>query len=102
MDLYKYSTRRDRIIVRLGLFFSLVAGASQPGYALILGKIVEIFDPLLDADKKQDMLRDFVWMILGISAIIFIGGYLGWSLMQMSAERVSFKLRARYLSSLMK
>ena len=52
MELYKYSPRRDRIIVRLGLFFSVIAGASQPGYALILGKIVEIFDPLLDSESK--------------------------------------------------
>ena len=102
MDLYKYSPRRDKIIVRLGIFFSICAGASSPLYAVIIGKIVEIFDPQIDASAKQDILHEFIWMILVISAVIFLGGYLGYSLMQISAERVSFKLRARYLASLMK
>ena len=102
MDLYKYSSRRDRIIVRLGLFFSIIAGATMPLYAIIIGKTMEIFDPQLETEDMQSILRESLWIFSVITVAIFITGYAGYSLMQISAERVSFKLRAHYLSSLMK
>ena len=78
------------------------SGATSPTYAIIIGKIVELFDPLLDTDTKSEKLRDFLWIIITIAIAVYFTSYLGFSLMQISAERVSFKLRARYLASLMK
>ena len=48
------------------------------------------------------MLREFIWIICLIACTVFFTSYLGYSMLQISAERVSFKLRARYLASLMK
>ena len=41
---------------------------------------------------------------IGIAIVVgtYITSYLGYTLMQMSAAKLSFKLRARYLASLMK
>lgn len=102
MELYKYSPNWDKFVVRLGLFFSIGAGACSPLYAIIIGRIVELFDPQLDGDTKQEKLREFLWVIVAIAIGIYVTSYLGYSLMQISAERVSFKLRAKYLASLLK
>ena len=102
MTLYKYSSGWDKFVIKSGIFFSIAAGATSPCYAIIIGKIVELFDPTMDPDLKGELLRDFLWIIVSISLAVYITGWLGYSLMQISAERLSFKLRARYLASLMK
>mmetsp|Transcript_28356 Transcript_28356/g.37857 ORF Transcript_28356/g.37857 Transcript_28356/m.37857 type:complete len:103 (+) Transcript_28356:225-533(+) len=102
MDLYKYSTAREKLRVYFGLIMSMLAGAIQPTYCIIIGRIVEMFDPSLEADERRQMMLDFIWVIAVISVGTFFTSYLGYSFMQISAERLSFKLRALYLSSLMK
>ena len=102
MDLYKYSPRRDKIIVRLGIFFSILSGACIPLYAIVIGKIVGMFDPTLEEDEKKDALGQLIWIVILISVLSFVAAYLSFSLMQISAERVAFTLRKCFLASLMK
>ena len=45
MELYKYSTPNERLVVILGIISSLAAGLVLPTYAILVGKVVEIFDP---------------------------------------------------------
>lgn len=102
MDLYKYSSSWDVFLVRSGLFFSLAAGAIQPTYGIVIGKVVEMFNPDLPTDEKRELMISFIGTVTAISIATYVTSYLGYALMQISSERVSFKLRARYLSSLMK
>ena len=48
------------------------------------------------------MMIDFIPYICLISSGMFFAAYGGYALMQISSERLSFKLRARYLAALMK
>jgi len=102
MELFKYSSPWDKFVIRSGLFFSLVSGAVQPLYSIIIGRIVEMFNPGLTSEEKHQMMIEFIWMLVSVSVAVYITSYLGYALMQISAERLSFKLRARYLASLMK
>ena len=52
MDLYKYSSSYDRLYVLGGIFFSLCSGAVAPTYAIIVGKIVYIFNPEMPVEEK--------------------------------------------------
>ena len=52
MDLYKYSSLYDRLYVKAGIFFSIGAGAVAPCYAIIVGKIVQIFNPEMPVEEK--------------------------------------------------
>ena len=52
MDLYKYSSSYDRLYVMAGIFFSLAAGAVAPTYAIVVGKIVQIFNPAMQLEEK--------------------------------------------------
>ena len=45
---------------------------------------------------------EFLWFGLAIVIGTYLTSYLGYTLMQMSAAKLSFKLRARYLASLMR
>lgn len=102
MDLYKYSTSWDRFLVRCGLFFSLAGGAIQPTYAIIIGQVVAMFQPDIPTEEKREMMINFIGSVVAISIATYVTSYLGYALMQISSERLSFKLRARYLGSLMK
>ena len=48
------------------------------------------------------MMLDSLPTIITVSLAIFITSYLGYALLQIAAEKVSFKLRARYMASLMR
>ena len=82
--------------------FSILSGVVLPFYAVVLRKVVQAFDPRIDDDERGAIMRDFIWAIALICVATYLCSYLGYSSMQISAERVSFKLRARYLSNLMK
>ena len=35
-----------------GIFFSIAAGAAAPTYAIVVGKIVQIFNPAMPLEEK--------------------------------------------------
>ena len=102
MDLYKYSSPKEKCIVYLGLTFSVLGGASMPMHSIILGRVIMMFDPEISPEASRELLLDFLWFIILAMVTIFVCIYLGYALMQISAERVSFRLRAKYLSGLLK
>ena len=102
MDLFKYSPAKDKCQIRLGILFSFLAGMVMPGYAIIIGQIVKMFDPSLSGDERRDMMISFIYAVVIICIAAYFTSYLGYALMQISAEKLSFRLRAKYLSSLMK
>ena len=81
MQLYKYSPKWDKFVVRMGLIFSIGSGACSPMYAIIIGRIVELFDPQLDSETKQGMLHEFLWIIIAIAIAIYFTSFLGYSMM---------------------
>ena len=56
----------------------------------------------MEEDERADIMRDFIWAIALICVATYFCTYIGYASMQISAERVSFKLRARYLANLMR
>lgn len=81
MELYKHSPRRERFIVQLGIFFSIAAGAVMPTFAIILGEIVKMFDPVVHIDVKREMMVDFSWKIAAICVATYVTTFFGYSLM---------------------
>lgn len=102
MALYKYSSPWDRFILYCGLFFSVAAGIVTPTIGIVYGKVTQLFDPLLTVQERHDMLTGFIGSIVAIVGLTFVCSWLGYAFMQISAERVSFQLRAKYLASLMR
>ena len=101
-ELYKYSPTWDKFVISCGILFSIAAGALAPTFAIVLGKLVEIYNPDNTKEQSREILLDFLPVIIVLIIATFLCAYLGFALMQISAERLSFKLRARYLAALMK
>ena len=74
----------------------------MPMHSIILGRVIMMFDPEISPEASRELLLDFLWFIILAMVTIFVCIYLGYALMQISAERVSFRLRAKYLSGLLK
>lgn len=85
-----------------GFLLAIVGGGVAPLMALIFGKLIDIFDPR-KTDKEIAKLFDALfWNILWISIVLWVAGYFQYAFMQHMSERLSFDLRSRYLSALMK
>ena len=74
----------------------------MPFFSIILGTMVELFEPKMTVQDQKEKLIDFIPIMASIVIATFIAAYLAYALMQISAERLSFKLRAMYLAGLMK
>ena len=83
--------------MRMGLLFALLSGALAPFFAIILGWFVVLFNPTLTKEESREQLLEKVPYIIIISVFTFVFSWLGFALMQISAEKLSFRLRARYL-----
>ena len=81
----------------MGLLFALLSGALAPFFAIILGWFVKLFNPTLTKEESREQLLEKVPYIIIISVFTFVFSWLGFALMQISAEKLSFRLRARYL-----
>ena len=74
----------------------------QPTYGLVIGRFVEMFDPSISPEEQSSMLKESIaWMVV-LTLALFFFSYGSFALLQISSERLSFKLRARYLNSLMR
>ena len=45
-ELYKYSSKWERFVMKMGLVFSLLSGALEPFQATIMGWFVKLFNPV--------------------------------------------------------
>lgn len=81
MDLYRYSTKKEKMQVTFGLIFSLLNGLLQPTYGIIIGKIVEMFDPALPNEEKSAMMRSYVGIIFALTFGVLLTSYGGYALM---------------------
>jgi len=68
-------------MVFTGLFFSLANGAIQPTYGIVIGKIVQMFDPAIPDEKKSEMMLDFIATIVALSFASYITSYAAYALM---------------------
>ena len=81
MELFQYSTNKERMTVRFGIFMSMCAGAIQPTYCIIVGSIVEMFNPELSDEERHNLMLDFIWVCVTISIACYVTSYLGYTLM---------------------
>ena len=81
MDLFKYSSRRDVLVLQTGLFMSFASGCIMPTYGIVIGRIVEMFDPALSAEVKREMMLSFVWVMVLVSVGTFVTSYLDYALL---------------------
>jgi ABC-type multidrug transport system fused ATPase/permease subunit len=101
-ELFKYSTVDEKIILFFGVVGSFLSGFSTPFFGYVIGKIILMFDPQLTIEESREVLQDVMVYMFLVAAANFFFGWLGFACLQISAEKLTARLRSRYLSNLLK
>ena len=101
-ELYKYSTVDEKIILFFGVVGSFLSGFSTPFFGYVIGKIILMFDPQLTIEESREVLQDVMVYMFLVAAANFFFGWLGFACLQISAEKLTARLRSKYLSNLLK
>ena len=100
-EMLGFMDMKQRIFWTVGAFCSALTGLALPSFALVFGEVVETFDPR-NGSTLEDLMIALLKNILAVAGTIWVLAYLNFSLMQMSAEQLTIKLRGMYLRSLLK
>lgn len=88
-------------MVIFGVIGAILAGVLYPCVAIVMGEIVDTFDP---SNTPEDMLEDMKWLLtifLIIGILSWITTYMYFAFSQHVAENISYNLRAIYLEKLL-
>ncbi|KAG7392512.1 ABC transporter B member 10 [Phytophthora pseudosyringae] len=100
LDLYRFATLSDRVLLVLGVFMAAVNGALFPCIALVFGKAIGAFaqaDGGVDRDELNSASLDYFLIAIGL----FVTDYLAYLLFSLSAERQIKALRAHALEHML-
>jgi ABC-type multidrug transport system fused ATPase/permease subunit len=85
-----------------GVICAAISGLVSPSIAVILGTVLETYSPDVSQEEIAAQMIDLLQIMSVIAVILWVSGYLQYSLLQHMAEKISFDLRGRYLASLLK
>src|SRR5262249_19647446 len=94
--MFRFATCTDVILMLVGAICAIGVGGTMAGFSVILG---DIFDTLNTAqsNKATEISLLFVWIGLGA----FVAGSLQVGLWTAVSERMTIRLRQRYLDALL-
>lgn len=70
--------------------------------AFVLGKVIEIYQPDAEPQEIKKQFAIILTLIIIISIVILVGGYVQYAFMQHMAAKISYDLRSKYLQALLK
>lgn len=101
-ELYRYCTPCEKLVAFIGCLSAVLSGATAPFVAVIMGNIIELFDPNATADQVSEGIKRLLTNISIISGVLWVTAYFQYAFLQHMSEKLSFTLRGRYLDSLMR
>jgi len=94
--MFRFATPLDYFLMTIGSLCAMANGAGLAGFSIILG---DIFDALNspESGKAESLAVLFVWIGLGVftAATVQVGAWM------VVSERLTIKLRQRYLEALL-
>ena len=74
-QLYRYCTPGEKLIAFLGCLSSILAGGTAPFVAVIMGNIIELFDPNATDEKVHEGIKRLLTNITIISGVLWVTSY---------------------------
>ena len=74
-QLYRYCTSGEKFIAFFGCFSSILSGATAPFVAVIMGNIIELFDPKSTSDQVHEGIKRLLTNISIISGVLWVTAY---------------------------
>jgi ATP-binding cassette subfamily B (MDR/TAP) protein 1 len=99
--LYSLADSNDMAYAYIGWFAAGTCGIFLPSFIFFLGDIIDAFDPSKNTpDEAVEIIEGilYIFFILGICVLIF--GYLFYSMLLIFSERVTAKIKVRYLHAI--
>jgi len=85
----------------MGFLFACIAGLLSPLVAVVMGKVLGIYDPRATEEEIKAGMLELMQFIGIIASILWVTGYVQYAFLQHLAEKISYDLRGRYLTALM-
>jgi ABC-type bacteriocin/lantibiotic exporter with double-glycine peptidase domain len=96
LSMFRFATKLDCLMMFVGGMCGIANGAAMAGFSIILGDIYDVLNSG-DSDRATSIALFFVWIALGT----FVAAGLQVGLWTASSERMTIKLRQRFLDSLL-
>ena len=98
---FRFLSVKERIMMYIGNLSAVIAGVLMPSIAILMGEIINDFNP---NNPKTLLLNKLSTLAIWISVIGIIGWiftYIFFAFWQHLAENISFDLRRRFLDKLL-
>ncbi|DAZ97746.1 TPA: hypothetical protein N0F65_009026 [Lagenidium giganteum] len=101
LDLFRYADRTDKLLMTAGAIAALVAGLSQPIQIVLIGDVMNAFNPAdlprTIRDNVNHAARNFVFV--GIAVIVFC--FIQVACWSITASRQAKRIRSAYVSAIL-
>lgn len=74
-ELYRYCTPGEKLVAFIGCLSALLSGATAPFVAVIMGNIIELFDPTATADQVSEGIKRLLTNMSIISGVLWVTAY---------------------------
>lgn len=100
MSLYRFADKNDKILLVIGVIFSLITGAGFPFFGYIWGKVTDAYalPTTQDTVNKSEHYRN-VFLYIGGGTLI--AAWISFACWIIVGERMALKCRKAYLNSLL-
>ncbi|ULT83475.1 hypothetical protein L3Y34_012601 [Caenorhabditis briggsae] len=103
LQLFRFATPFDYILLIIGVVTSIISGVSQPVLAIISGRLTNVLlvvDPLSKEFKNKAM--ENVYIFLGLGIFVSINDFCQYMCFQRVCSRMMTQMRNRYISSILR
>ncbi|GAB9472093.1 Multidrug resistance protein abc superfamily [Globisporangium polare] len=103
LTLFSYADRIDALLMTAGTIGALAAGLGQPIQIILIGNVLNAFNPMDLPDAKQlranvnSVALNFVWVGIGM----VIGGFVQVSCWSLTASRQAKRIRSAYVHAIL-
>jgi len=99
---FEHNSRKDNIMMTIGTISAIIAGLFLPSISLIMGSIANNFgDGDIDPSEMSELVAQTSKLVILVSVVIFVFGYIFFAFWQHLAENISLNLRKLYLRALL-
>jgi hypothetical protein len=81
-EVWKYASKKEKMVMYVGVLFSVLAGFTAPWIAIVMGEVISIYDPKATTDSINDGMIYLIKMIAIISSVLWVCAYIQYSFMQ--------------------
>ena len=74
-ELYRYCTPGEKFIAFIGCLSAVLSGATAPFVAVIMGNIIELFDPTATSEQISEGIKRLLTNISIISGVLWVTAY---------------------------